>query len=92
MFSKEAALLDQIAKSREAIRQKHLQLKHGLEDVQERVTKVFKPIVQPLSEIAKAPLKSMKKLKNHPLSSDDEESTKKIFHSTRWKKMRVRKK
>ena len=52
MFSKEAALLKQIDESRKAIRQKHLQLKVGLSDVQDEVTKVFKPIVQPLNQIA----------------------------------------
>ena len=51
MFSKEAALLKQINESRKAIRQKHLQLKVGLSDVQDEVTKVFKPIVQPLNKM-----------------------------------------
>ena len=51
MFSKEAALLKQIDESRKAIRQKHLQLKVGLSDVQDEVTKVFKPIVQPLNKM-----------------------------------------
>ena len=52
MFSKEAALLEQIAESRESIRQKHLQLKIGLHDVQTDVSKVFQPIIKPLNEIA----------------------------------------
>ena len=51
MFSKEAALLKQIDESRKAIRQKHLQLKVGPSDVQDEVTKVFKPIVQPLNKM-----------------------------------------
>lgn len=84
MFSKEAALLQQIADSRAAIRQKHLQLKHGLENVQEHVSKVLQPIVQPLNKTAKNPFQIT--VKNEPVSSDDEESKKKIFHSTPWKK------
>ena len=52
MYSKEAALLKQIAESRESIRQKHLQLKTGLHDVQTDVSKVFQPIIKPLNEIA----------------------------------------
>ena len=61
MLSKEAAVLQQIAHSQKVIRQKHLELKHGLQDVQEEVSKVFKPIVQPLEKMAneKAPLKTM---------------------------------
>lgn len=52
MFSKEAALLKRIDESRQAIRQKHFQLKQGLQDVQDEVSKVFKPIVKPLNEMA----------------------------------------
>ena len=93
MFGKEAALLQQIADSRAAIRQKHLQLKHGLHDVQEQVSKVFKPIVDPLNEIAKVPLKSTIKTKNEPLNSDEEEQPEeKIFHSTPWKMSNSKKK
>ena len=52
MFSKEAALLQQIAESRESIRQKHSQLKSSLHDVQKDVSKVFQPIIKPLNKIA----------------------------------------
>ena len=52
MFSKEAALLEQIAESRQSIRQKHLQLKSNLHDVQTDVSKVFQPIIKPLNKIA----------------------------------------
>lgn len=52
MFSKEAVLLQQIAESREAIRQKHLQLKSSLHDVQTDVSKFFQPIIKPLNKIA----------------------------------------
>ena len=34
MYSKEANLLQQIDESRKAIRQKHLQLKHGIQETE----------------------------------------------------------
>lgn len=57
MFNKEAALLKQIADSRESIRRKHLQLKHGLLDIQTNVSKVFQPIIQPLNKMADVDMK-----------------------------------
>lgn len=60
MLSREVAILKQIDESRRAIKQKHLQLKHGLQDIQENIGKVFKPIVQPLNQIAS--LKAKKKV------------------------------
>ena len=92
MFSKQAALLQQIADSRAAICQKHLQLKHDLHDVQEEVSKVFKPIVQPLDKMAKVQHKIVRKIKNESLGSDEEEPEKKIFHLTPWKLSGIKKK
>lgn len=98
MFTKEAALLQQIADSRAAIRQKHLQLKHGLQDVQEEIGKVFKPIVQPLEKMANSPSKRVisrvpknisQLVKNEPASFKKKKplvkTEKKFFHSTPWK-------
>ena len=97
MFSKEAAFLQKIANSQKVIRQKHLRLKHGLQDVQEEVSKVFKPIVQPLNKMTNAPLKREvngvpKFEKNEPFSSEEEDygekkkplfkAKKKFHHST----------
>ena len=69
MFSKEAALLQQINESRKAIRQKHLQLKVGLSDMQDEVTKVFKPIVQPLNKIAEKSISSKQQDHSTPTKS-----------------------
>lgn len=52
MFSQQAATLKKIAESRDVIRQKSMQLKSGLEDMEDKVTKVFKPIIRPLNKIA----------------------------------------
>lgn len=52
MLSQEAALLKKIAESRESIRKKHLQLKHGLQDIQTNVSRVFQPIIKPIHELA----------------------------------------
>ena len=76
MFNKEAALLKQIDESRQAIRQKHFQLKQGLQDVQDEVSKVFKPIVKPLHEMAS---------KTHPPPPPPKKKQKKVHHSTPWK-------
>ena len=78
MFSKEAALLKQIDESRQAIRQKHFQLKQGLQDVQDEVSKVFKPIVKPLHEMA-----SKMSVPKMPIPKRKE----KIYHSTPCKKL-----
>lgn len=69
MFSKEAELLKQIDESRKAIRQKHLQLKVGLSDIQDEVSKVFKPIVQPLDKIAGKSTKFEKQVHSTPIKS-----------------------
>lgn len=63
MLSRQADILKQIDESRKAIKQKHLQLKHGLRDIQDDVAKIFKPIIQPLNQIANPP--SQKKTKIH---------------------------
>ena len=73
MFGKEAALLEQITQSRESIRQKHMQLKHGLIDVQTNVAKVLQPVINPLNKIA-----------NKDTDKNDEK--KKIYASTPHKK------
>lgn len=52
MFSKEADLLQQIAVSWDLIRQKHMQLRHGLLDIQTDVARVLQPVTKPLTEIA----------------------------------------
>ena len=59
MFGQEAALLQSINESRKAIRQKHLQLKVGLADVEDEVTKVLNPIIQPLNKLTE--IKNFKK-------------------------------
>ena len=80
MFSKEANLLQQIADSREAIRQKHLQLKHGIEQTENEVNQVFKPIIEPLNKIVNA--RSEKK--DHIIKVSPRKSMK---HSTPFKKI-----
>lgn len=72
MFTKEAALLQQIAQSRESIRQKHQQLKHGLQDVQTNVAKVLKPVIDPLNTIENKGI--------------EKNAKKKVFYSTPHKK------
>ena len=84
MFSKEAALLKQIDESRNAIRQKHLQLKHGLRDVQDEVSKVFKPIVQPLNKMANEKV-TKKVVDRSPKIQTLPKIEKNIYHSTPWK-------
>lgn len=69
MFSKEAELLKQIDESRKAIRQKHLQLKIGLSDIQDEVSKVFKPIVQPLNKMVGESTKFEKQVHSTPIKS-----------------------
>ena len=93
MFSKEAALLQQIADSRKVIRQKHLQLKLGLQDVQDDVTKVLKPIVNPLNKIANREVST--KTKKPSIKAPSKETTmefdsfekipRNFHHSTPWK-------
>lgn len=75
MFSKEAALLKRIDESRQAIRKKQLNFKHGLEDVQDKVSKIFNPIVQPLKKIAAKEI----------IPKFEKKVLKKVYHSTPWK-------
>ena len=41
MFRQEANVLEQIAASRDAIRKKHLNLKSGLQDVEDNMNQLF---------------------------------------------------
>ena len=51
MYQQEDDLLKQIAASRHAIRKKHMDLKHGLQDVEENISQVFQPIIRPLDQL-----------------------------------------
>ena len=53
MYSKEADLLKQIAASRKAIRHKHMQIKSGLQENEEKFSIVFQPIIKPLNLISR---------------------------------------
>lgn len=55
MLNTEANLLNQIAKSREIIRRKHRLLKSGIEDAEQNVNEVLKPIITPLNALANIP-------------------------------------
>lgn len=52
MLSKEANLLQQIADSRKAIRQKHMQIKSSFQENEEKFSRVFQPIIKPLNDIS----------------------------------------
>ena len=71
MFSKEAELLKQIDASRKAIRQKHLQLKVGLFDIRDEVSKVFKLIAELLDKKAGKSTKFEKQVHSTPIKSKD---------------------
>lgn len=51
MFQQEANILEQIAASRNAIRKKHLNLKNGLQDVEDNMNQVFQPIIKPHDQL-----------------------------------------
>lgn len=50
-FKREKQVLNQIAKSRQAIRKKYMLLKHGKDDADKFFTETFKPIVDPLEKL-----------------------------------------
>ena len=83
MFSKEANLLQEFAESRKAIRQKHLQLRHGIQETEHGINQVFKPIIEPLNKIVKDSKKDKNVIQVLPNDS-------KIIkhHSTPFKKNR----
>lgn len=79
MFNKEADLLKQIAQSRAAIREKHSSLKQDIRNVEDKIGKIFKPIIQPLNKIADQKANDISNLKKMKKVS--------FFHSTPHKLM-----
>lgn len=62
MYSKRANLHKQIAESQKILREKFKKFRKGVYDVEDDVTKTFKPIIQPLNKLVENSIRQKKQV------------------------------